>query len=128
MQTSRFNSLACGLLALAIVAAPVAHAGDPTTRKMAEIILQMDAKPGDEAKATLEKIATNIGSTATEQTLAKIMLHVDGKIRPIDKPVAMKVMLDPAASPNERNIAKALLRYEGEANEKVQTVLNEVIR
>lgn len=128
MHTSNLKQLACGLIVLAVVASPIAHAGDPTTRKMAEIILSMDAKPSSEAKTTLEKIAGNVGSTETEQTLAKIMLNVDGKIRPHDKPIAMKVMLNPAASPNERSIAKALLRYEGSASDKVKSVLNGVVK
>lgn len=128
MHATKRKQLACGLAMLAIVVAPIAHGGDLTTKKMAEIILNMDTKPDTSALSTLEKIADNIGSTETEQTLAKIMLNVDGKIRPLDKPIAMKVMLDPAASPNERSIAKALLRYDGSASEKIQTVLNEVVR
>jgi hypothetical protein len=118
------------LFAAAIAGHPAAHAaGDATVaiEQMANIILKLDAKPGKDAKLTLDDIANDTGSTYNERILATSIKNIDKKIRSDDKPPVLKVMTSPAASESERQMAKVLLRFNEKPSDRAKQVLSQLI-
>jgi len=118
------------LFAAAIAGHPAAHAGDATLaiEQMANIILKLDAKPGEDAKLTLDDIANDTGSTYNERILATSIKNIDNKIRSDDKPPVLKVMTSPAASESERQMAKILLRFNEKPSDKAKQMISQLMK
>ena len=92
--------------------------------QMAEIMLELDAKPGKDAQMTLDDIAKDSSSSNNERLLASSIKNLDQKIRPDDKPSIMKIWLSPAASETEREMAKILLRFKESPSESSKQALS----
>ena len=92
--------------------------------QMAEIMLELEAKPGKDAQMTLDDIAKDSSSTNNERLLAGTIKNMDQKIRPDDKPSIMKIWLSPAASETEREMAKILLRFKESPSESSKQALS----
>jgi len=114
------------LLTSAITMQTVALAADTTLaiEQMAEIMLELEAKPGTAALMTLDDIAKDSASTDNERLLASSIKNMDTKIRPDDKPSVMKIWLSPAASETERQMAKILLRFKDTPSESNKQALS----
>ena len=92
--------------------------------QMAEIILELEARPDQDAQMTLDDISKDSSSTDNERLLASTIKNMDRKIRPDDKPQLMKVWLSPAASETERELAKILLRFDDAPADSVKDTLS----
>lgn len=105
---------------------PVTQAADTSLaiEQMAEIMLELEAKPNQDAQMTLDDIAKDSASTNNERLLASSIKNMDKKIRPDDKPNVMKVWLSPAASETERQMAKILLRFDERPSEPAKQALS----
>jgi len=114
------------LFTSAITMQTVALAADTTLaiEQMAEIMLELEAKPGTAALMTLDDIAKDSASTDNERLLASSIKNMDTKIRPDDKPSVMKIWLSPAASETERQMAKILLRFKDTPSESNKQALS----
>lgn len=101
------------LLAAALAVHPAAQAADTTLamEQMARIVLNLEEKPSEDARLTLDDIAEDSASTYNERILASSIKNLDKKIRPDDKATVLKVWTSPAASETEREMAKILLRF-----------------
>ena len=109
-----------------IAVQPVTQAADTSLaiEQMAEIMLELEAKPNQDAQMTLDDIAKDSASTDNERLLASTIKNMDKKIRPDDKPSVMKIWLSPAASETERQMAKILLRFEESPSEPAKQALS----
>lgn len=96
--------------------------------QMAEIMLELEAKPGKDAQMTLDDIAKDSASTGNERLLASTIKNMDKKIRPDDKPSVMKIWLSPAASESEREMAKILLRFDESPADSTKKTLSQWVR
>ena len=114
------------LFTSAITMQTVALAADTTLaiEQMAEIMLELEAKPGTAALMTLDDIAKDSASTDNERLLASSIKNMDTNIRPDDKPSVMKIWLSPAASETERQMAKILLRFKDTPSESNKQALS----
>ena len=104
----------------------ITHAADTSLaiEQMAEIMLELQAKPDQDAQMTLDDIAKDSASTNNERLLASTIKNMDTKIRPDDKPSVMKIWLSPAASETEREMAKILLRFKEAPSESSKQALS----
>ena len=92
--------------------------------QMAEIMLELQVKPDQDAQMTLDDIAKDSASTDNERLLASTIKNMDTKIRPNDKPSVMKIWLSPAASETEREMAKILLRFKESPSDSSKQALS----
>ena len=115
------------LLCAAFATQPAAHAADTSLaiEQMAEIMLNIDAKPDKDAQVVLDDIAKDNASTYNERILATTIKNMDKKIRPDDKPTVLKVWTSPAASEAERQMAKILLRFNETPSDDAKETLSE---
>jgi hypothetical protein len=115
------------LFAAALATQPAVQAADTTLaiEQMADIMLNIDAKPSGDAVQTLDDIAKDSASTSNERMLASTIKNMDKKIRPDDKPTVMKIWLSPSASENERSMAKILLRFDEKPSDTAKETLSE---
>lgn len=119
----------CVLFSAAVFYHPFIKAADNLAiEQMAEIILQMESKPTEEHKLTLEDIANDNASTNVERSLAKSIISIEGKVRPENKPEVTKVWTNPAASEEERSIAKAILRFDETIDNKTKEMLGQLVK
>ncbi len=105
---------------------PITQAADTSLaiEQMAEIMLELQAKPDQDAQMTLDDIAKDNASTDNERLLASTIKNMDTKIRPDDKPSVMKIWLSPAASETEREMAKILLRFKESPSDSSKQALS----
>jgi len=108
----------------------IAQAADTSLaiEQMAEIMLELEARPDKDALMTLDDIAEDSSSTDNERLLASTIKNMDKKIRPDDKPSVMKIWLSPAASETEREMAKILLRFDDAPADSVKETLSQWLK
>ncbi len=114
------------LFSTGVIIHSTAQAADTSLaiEQMAEIILELDARPDDDAQMTLDDISKDSASTDNERLLASTIKKMDKKIRPDDKPSILKIWLSPAASETEREMAKILLRFNEAPANNVKQILS----
>ena len=116
------------LFAATLAMQPATQAADTLAmEQMAEIMIELEAKPNEDAQLTLDDITQDNASTYNERLLAGAIKNIDKKIRPEDKPTMLKIWTSPAASETEREMAKILLRFDETPSDSTKASLSQLL-